>query len=96
MWYHNTIAGSSPSERIFIYFEQIRFASQKIEFLNFCFLAKKSIKMTLNILEINFFLHKLIYSILFFRLHNFLVLRFSFLELFLDEHAMALRYVLHI
>ena len=41
--YRNTIAGLSSGEQIFIYFEKIRFTSQKIEFLNFCFLAKKSI-----------------------------------------------------
>ena len=35
--YRNTIASSSPGERIFNYFEKIRFASQKIEFLNLCF-----------------------------------------------------------
>jgi hypothetical protein len=29
--YRNTIAGSPPGERIFIYFEKIRFASQKFE-----------------------------------------------------------------
>ena len=35
--YRNTIAGSSPGERIFIYFGKIRFASLKTEFLNFVF-----------------------------------------------------------
>ena len=39
--YRNTIAGSPPSERIFIYLGKTRFASQKTEFLNFCFLAKQ-------------------------------------------------------
>ena len=53
--YRNTIAGSSPGERIFIYFEKIKLASQKIEFLNFCYLAKKKVKMTLNGLEITKF-----------------------------------------
>ena len=38
----NTIAGLSLGERIFIYFEKIRFAFQKIEFLNVCFSAKKN------------------------------------------------------
>ena len=37
--YRNTIVGSSLGERIFIYFEKIRFASQKTKFLNFCFVA---------------------------------------------------------
>ena len=49
--YRNTIVGSSPGERIFIYFDEIRFASQKIEFLNFCFFSKKSVKKTLIGLE---------------------------------------------
>ena len=48
--YRNTKVDSSLGERIFINFERIRFASRKIEFLDFCFLAKKSIKMTLNVL----------------------------------------------
>jgi hypothetical protein len=34
--YRNTIAGS-PGERIFIYFEKIRFASQKLNFSIFVF-----------------------------------------------------------
>ena len=38
--YRNTIEGLSSGERIFIYFEKIRFTSQKTIFLNFCFLAK--------------------------------------------------------
>ena len=38
--YRNTIADSFFGERIIIFFEKIRFASQKTEFLNFCFLAK--------------------------------------------------------
>jgi hypothetical protein len=49
--YRNTIAGSPPEEQIF-FFEKIRFASQKTDFFNFCFLAKKSVKMTLNRLEV--------------------------------------------
>ena len=36
----NTIAGSSLGERIFIYFEKLRFASQRTEFFNFCFYQK--------------------------------------------------------
>ena len=48
--YRNTIACLSHGKRIF-FFGKIRFASQKIEFLNFHFLAKKSVKMTLNGLE---------------------------------------------
>ena len=45
--YRNTIAGD---ERVFIYFEKIKFASQKV--LNFLFFSKKkSVKMTLNGLE---------------------------------------------
>ena len=35
--YRNAIACSSPGERIFIYFEKIRFFSQRTEFLNFFF-----------------------------------------------------------
>jgi hypothetical protein len=35
--YRNTIAGSPPSERIFIYFEKIRFTSQKHKFSQFLF-----------------------------------------------------------
>jgi hypothetical protein len=42
--YRNTIAGSPPGERIFIFFEKIRFASQKLNFSIFHFLAKKSVK----------------------------------------------------
>ena len=61
--YRNTIAGSSPSERIFIFFETIRFAFQEIEFLNFYFLAKKISKNDLKWLRNNKILKKLIYSI---------------------------------
>ena len=49
--YRNTIAGSSPGKRIFIYFEKTRFASQKTKFLNFLSSSKKSVQMTLNGLE---------------------------------------------
>ena len=35
--YGNTIAGSPLDKRIFIYFEKIRFASQKLNFLIFIF-----------------------------------------------------------
>ena len=46
--YRNTEACSSLGERIFG-LKKIKIASQKIEFLNFCFLAKKkSVKLTLN------------------------------------------------
>ena len=38
--YRNTIAGSFLGERIIIFFEKIRFAPRKTEFLNFRFLAK--------------------------------------------------------
>ena len=36
-----TMFSTSAGERIFIYFEKIRFASQKTEFLNFCVLKKR-------------------------------------------------------
>ena len=35
--YRNTIAGSKHDKQIFIFFEKIRFASQKTAILNFCF-----------------------------------------------------------
>ena len=44
----NTIVGSSPGERIYIYillfyfFEKIRFISQKNRIFDFCLLAKKN------------------------------------------------------
>ena len=38
--YRNTIVGSFLGERIITFFEKIRFAPHKTEFLNFCFLAK--------------------------------------------------------
>ena len=38
--YRSLQAASSPGERIIIFFEKIRFTSQKTEFLNFRFLAK--------------------------------------------------------
>ena len=41
--YRKTVAGSSHGERIFIYFEKIRFTSQKTKFLKFHFKQKKSI-----------------------------------------------------
>jgi len=50
-YYRNTIAGLPPSERIFIFFEKIRFASQKW-ISQFCFFAKILVKMTLNSLEV--------------------------------------------
>ena len=50
--YHNTIAGSPLGERIFHFFEKIRFTSQKLNFSNlFLFLAKK-VKIALNNLEV--------------------------------------------
>ena len=61
--YRNTIAGSSPGERIFIYFEKIRFASQKTKFLNFVFQPKKINVNDLKWLRNNKRLQKLIYSI---------------------------------
>ena len=64
--YRNTKAYSSPGKPIFIYFEKIRFASQKTEFLNLCCLAKKINKNDLKWLRKNKTLQKLIYSILFF------------------------------
>ena len=39
--YRNTIVGSPLDERIFIYFWKNKVRLSKIEFLNFCFLAKK-------------------------------------------------------
>jgi hypothetical protein len=48
--YRNTIAGSPPGKRIFVFFEKIRFASQKLNFS--IFLANKLVKMTLNSLEV--------------------------------------------
>jgi hypothetical protein len=38
--YRNTIAGSPPGKRIFMYFEKKRFASQKLNFSIFVFLIK--------------------------------------------------------
>jgi hypothetical protein len=40
--YRNTIAGSPPGERIFIFFEKIRFASQKLNFSILSFSKKIS------------------------------------------------------
>ena len=79
--YRNTIAGSSPAERILIYFEKIRFASQKIEFLNFCLLAKKSVRMTLIFLETTKYSKKTYILFLFLCLHNFMIFMFLFLFL---------------
>jgi hypothetical protein len=45
--YRNTIAGSPPSERIFIYFQKIRFASQKLNFSIFVF-SKKSVGINVD------------------------------------------------
>ena len=75
--YRNTIASSSPRERIFIYFEKIRFASQKIEFLNFLFQQK------ININDLKWFrnnkrLQKLIHYIFVFCLHNFVFFTFFY------------------
>ena len=80
MEYRNTIA-------------KIRFASQKLNFSIFVFLAKKSIRMILNSLEVTKCCKKLIYSI--FCLQSFIILTFLclFLNFFLDELAMVLRYV---
>jgi hypothetical protein len=44
--YRNTIAGSPPGERIFIVFEKIRFASQKLNFS--IFFSKKINKNALK------------------------------------------------
>jgi hypothetical protein len=48
--------------------------------------------MTLNSLEVKKMLQKLIYYIFGFFLQNFIFFTFFILELFLDEHAMVLRY----
>ena len=63
-WYRNTIAGSPLGERIFIFFEKI-----------FYFFNKKSVKLTLDGLDIKI-LQQLIYSILFFVLIIFTFLHF--------------------
>ena len=49
--YRNTIVGSPLGEQIFIFFEKIRFASQKLSLPNF-YLAKILVKMTINSLEV--------------------------------------------
>ena len=81
--YCNTIAGSSPGERMFIYFEKIRFA----------FLAKKISKNDLKWSRNNKNLQKLIYSILVFCLYNFLVCTFFIFRIIYGQPAMVLRYV---
>ena len=55
---YRNIACSSPGKQIFIYFEKIRFTSQKTEFPSFLFSQKKSVKMTLNGLEITKYCQK--------------------------------------
>jgi hypothetical protein len=50
--YRNTIAHSLPSEGIFIYLKKNKVRLSKIEYVNFCFFSKKSVKMTLNSLEV--------------------------------------------
>ena len=90
--YRNTIAGSSLGKWIFICFEKIRFASQQTEFL--IYLSKKSVKMTLNGLDITKYCHNQFILLCFFCLHNFLFCTFKKkLELFLDEPAMVLCYL---
>jgi hypothetical protein len=58
--YRNTIGCSPPGERI-LFFEKIRFVSQKLNFSK-KFKKKKSIKMPLNSLEVTKCGKKLIYS----------------------------------
>ena len=48
--YRNTIAGSPPGEQFFFWKNKVRLS--KIKFLNFCFLAKKISKKTLNSLGV--------------------------------------------
>jgi hypothetical protein len=40
--YRNTIACLPPGEQIFVFFEKIRFAYQKLNFSNFCVFNKKN------------------------------------------------------
>jgi hypothetical protein len=80
------------NEYLFI-FEKIRFASQKLNFSNFVFLSKKSAKMTSNSLEVTKYCKNFLILFLFFlssKFYNFYVI--LFLEYFLDEPAMVLRY----
>ena len=90
--YRKTIAGSPPHERIYFFFEKIKFASQKLNLSIFVFQQKKSIKMTLNSLEVKKCCKKEFILFLFFCLQNFLFFTFLFLKLFLGEPAMVLRY----
>ena len=86
--YRNTVAGSSPGERIFIYFEKVR-PLKKLN-VSFLFLAK-IIKNDLKWLISNTIFQKLIHSIFVLCLHNFFLRLVLFLEMFLDEPAMVLR-----
>ena len=61
-YYRNIIAGSPPGKRIYIFFEKIRFASQKLNFSIFVFQQKIS-KNDLKQLRNNKMLQNLIYSI---------------------------------
>ena len=80
--YTNTIAGSSPGERIYTSFFKVRFASQKIESLYFYFQPKKPIIMTLNDIEITKYCNTYFILFLFFYLHNFLVFTFFYIIVF--------------
>ena len=72
-YYRNSIAGSPHGEQIFIYFEKIRFASQKLNFLIFVFSKNKSVKMTSNSLEVTKCCKKLIYFIFILFVFKFLL-----------------------
>ena len=92
--YRNIIAGSPPGEQISIYFENIRFASQKLKFSIF-FSKKKTIKFTLNSLEVKKYCKNQFILLSLFCLQIFLIFTFLFLELFLDELAMVLQYIVY-
>jgi hypothetical protein len=50
--YRNTLASLPPGKQIYIFFWKIKIRLSKTEFFKFCFFSKKSVKTTLNSLEV--------------------------------------------
>ena len=76
--YRNTIASSSPGERVFICFCKKRFAFQIIDFLNFCFYSKKSLEKNVNGLEITTYCKNYFFCLHKFTIFMFLIFRIIF------------------
>ena len=93
IFYRNTIAGSSLGEQICNFFGKIGSPLKKLNFSNFVFKQKKSVKMTLNGLETTK-IAKNSLSFLFFCFHNFLIFTFFVIRIIFGRTCYAITVVL--